>query len=166
MPHISEFLEAIQYNIANISEYAWSCYGTDSVCVDSTKDGCYDTSANFCTKTKEIREVTLYDYSINKSYRWTDPEYAFARQLESMKKNVNDKIAYGVVEFVDVDVIEDILEKIQDIYNGIQYDERVIIPLDISDKDFLQFAKAAHALDITFNEFVEVSIKEAIKNQS
>lgn len=166
MTHIPEFLEAIQYNITNISEFTWNCYGRNTIWIDSNKTTRFDVSANFCTTTKELREITMHDYKLNNSYRWTDPKFQEARQIESFKYNVDDKVAYGMVKFIDVEVAEDILEKITDAYNDVEYNDKIIVPLDISDKDFLTFAKAAHELDITFNEFVELAIKQAVENLS
>ena len=166
MPHITEFLDAIQYNITNISEFTWNCYGSGTIWIDSNKGTRFDVSANFSNTTKEIREITLHDYKLNNSYRWTDPKFKEARHIESFKKNVDDKVAYGVIKFIDVEVSEDILEKITDAYNDVEYNDKIIIPLDISDKDFLLFAKAAHNLDITFNQFVEKAIKEAVEKGS
>ena len=42
-------------------------------------------------------------------------------------------------------------------------DTRETISLDITDEEFLVMAKAAHELDITFNEFVEKALTEALK---
>lgn len=44
-----------------------------------------------------------------------------------------------------------------------QHDNRETIELDITDEEFLHIAKAAHMLDITFNEFIEQAVREAIE---
>ena len=41
-------------------------------------------------------------------------------------------------------------------------DTRETIEIDITDEEFLQVARAAHALDITINAFFERAIKEAV----
>ena len=43
-----------------------------------------------------------------------------------------------------------------------QNDNREMIELDITDEEFLHIAKAAHLLDITFNEFIEKAVREVI----
>ena len=44
-----------------------------------------------------------------------------------------------------------------------QNDNREMIELDITDEEFLHIAKAAHMLDITFNEFIEQAVREVIE---
>ena len=42
-------------------------------------------------------------------------------------------------------------------------DERVSIPVELSDEEFLQIAKMAHERDITFNKMVETILWNYIK---
>ena len=37
------------------------------------------------------------------------------------------------------------------------------MPIEMSDEDFLVMAKAAHAEDITFNEFIQRALMEALQ---
>lgn len=41
-------------------------------------------------------------------------------------------------------------------------DERVSIPVELSDEEFLQIAKMAHERDITFNKMVEFILQQEI----
>jgi hypothetical protein len=48
------------------------------------------------------------------------------------------------------------------IKSGEDYDTRVMMPIDFSDAELLQYKKLAHDRDMTFNQFVEEALRHAI----
>ena len=54
------------------------------------------------------------------------------------------------------------LEKIEGITSGADYDTRVTIQVDIPKEDLYTFMLAAHAEDVTLNKFFEMAIRNAI----
>ena len=162
MNTLIDFLKAIDYKITDCSDYCWDCYGDGIRSMDSYNLRLSECSAIFTKNGGEIRELTMHDYKNRRSYRWTDPRFEQARKAEAESIGVNDDIAYDSIEFIDLIVIEDILEKISAVSRGKEYDKRVVIPLNLTEKEFYELALAAHTLDITINAFVEMALKEAI----
>ena len=163
MNTLTNFLKAIDYNITETSEYSWGCYGDGIRSMDSYNLGLNECSAIFTKNGGTIRELTLHDYDNNRSYRWTDPQFEQARKDEALSFGVDDNLAYDKLEFIELEMIEDMLEKMTAVTRGEEYDTRIMIPLDITDKEFLEVARAAHALDITINAFFTMAIEEAIR---
>ena len=163
MNTLLDFLKAIDYKITDCTDYNWDCYGDGIRSMDSYNLGLNECSALFAKNGGQIRELTMHDYNNNRSYRWTDPKFEQARKAEALSIGVNDNVAYDGVEFIELEVIEDMLEKMTAVSRGEEYDTRIMIPLDMTDKEFLEVARAAHALDITINAFFTMAIEEAIR---
>ena len=83
---------------------------------------------------------------------------------EFQKRGIDANQACDDVNYIDLEVSKDFLEKCQAIVSGQSYDPRVMIPLDIPNDELLQFMVAAHNADMTFNEFVERAVKKAIED--
>ena len=64
----------------------------------------------------------------------------------------------------DLEVDDDWLEKAKAIVDGVDYDERVKVPIDFSDEDLLKYMKMAHDRDMTFNAFIEEALRAAIED--
>ena len=104
---------------------------------------------------QEVLEIMAEDHFAGRTYLW---------QVEDVKSNdLNRFRNVKIGNIVELETEEDILEKSEAIFNGVPYDTRIIIPLDIRDEDFLMYAKAAHKLDITINEFMEKAIREMVE---
>ena len=74
-------------------------------------------------------------------------------------------LAYKILRpTIDLETKEDWLEKANAIVEGLDYDTRVSVPLELSDEDLLTYMKAAHERDMTFNQFVEEAIRQAAKD--
>jgi len=72
------------------------------------------------------------------------------------------KQAWDDVNYIDLDVDEDFLEKAKSIVNGEDYDTRVSIPLDLPDDVLFELMKKAHEKDMTLNQLVEEALQIAI----
>ena len=156
---IKEYLAAIKYNITNVDTFMWSCYGEDIRCFDSYIKGKYECNAVVSGPDNKIRELAFYDYVKAKQYRWIDPEYRDAYKKEAIEIMGHDHGA----GFCEVELSKDILEKMTAVSEGRDYDPRIIIPVDMTNEEFLVIAKAAHSLDITINEFVHHALVEALE---
>jgi hypothetical protein len=160
---LNEWLELVGYKIVDGYDYKWDCYGKNAaygLCAGSNL-GLYGTDIVFCKETHQVREVAITDNTKNRTYRLVDPMFADALQEEANR--------YGHANFckdyyIDLETVEDFMEKANAIVQGIEYDERISIPLDMTDAELLMLMRAAHALDITFNQFVELAISEALKS--
>jgi hypothetical protein len=83
------------------------------------------------------------------------------REAEARGVNLNE--AWDDVEYVDLEVLDDFIQKCLAIKAGEEYDIRVQVPVDFSDEDLLKYMKMAHDRDMTFNEFVEDALRHALE---
>lgn len=166
MTHLKDYIEAIEYKVTGGSEYTWRCFGDNARyldCSDSeVSNGTYSVLAIFDSETQRVYSMEAWDYINDREYRWIDPEFQKEYRKSCKKNNVDPKEAMDGRDFIDVEIAEDILEKINALVKGREYDTRIKVPVDFSDEDLLQYMKLAHEMDITFNELVERAIRAAI----
>jgi len=166
---IKQFMETVGYRITEGSTYQWQCFGDNAYCLDSwngEQDG-HTVSIIFDTRNQTVYQVMAYDYSRDRAYRMTNPDFKAAFDRECEDRDVLDQaweLDDGTpVKYVDLDVVEDFVEKAQAIVAGEDYDTRVQVPMDFSDEELLRYMKMAHEQDMTFNEFVEAALRAAIE---
>jgi hypothetical protein len=162
---VKEFMEICDYKITEGSDYMWQCYGPDAYRLDSWNgehDG-HSVSIVFDTKTQEVYEASAYDYRLNRAYRLINPDYKFAHDDEASGRGVDINQAWDEVNYVDLDVDDDFIQKALAIVAGEDYDTRVSVPVDFTDEELLTYMKLAHDRDITFNQLVEQALREAIE---
>lgn len=158
---LKNFMEAVKYEISGGSEFQWSCFGPNAWTLNA--DSHYATqsaSVVFDTQTQTVYEATIMDYVNKRAYRLINPDFAIARKEEASLRGVNDTEAWEGVEFIDLDVDQDWLEKAHAIVNGEEYDERVLISFDIDSDVLFQLMKQAHAEDLTFNDYMIKVLRE------
>ena len=163
---LKEWMEVVGYRITEGSEYGWQCYGDNAYCLDSWNgdnlEG-HSFTIIFDTKTQEVFEVQAHDYKFNRAYRMLHPNYAPKFMLESSERDSWMNEAFEGVEYIDLDVEEDWLEKATAIAAGEDYDTRVSMPVDFTDEELLKYMKMAHERDMTFNQFVEEALRTALE---
>ena len=165
---IKEFMEVIDYRITEGSEYMWSCYGSNAYRLDSWNGvhgkGGYSFSIVFSTKTQKVYEVSAYDYTNDRAYRMINPKNQEKHRKEALARDVNFDEAWDNVNYVDLEVDDDFIQKCLSIKAGEDYDTRVSVPVDFTDEELLTYMTMAHERDMTFNQFVEQALREAIEN--
>jgi hypothetical protein len=167
MINLKEWMELTDYKITEGSDYGWSCYGPYSYTLDSWNrvhgPGGYSFTITFSTKSQKVYEVSMCDYTNDRAYRMINPKFQEKHRKEAEMRNVNLNEAWDGVEYVDLDVLDDFIQKSLAIKAGEKYDTRVQVPVDFSDEELLQYMKMAHDRDMTFNEFVEEALRHAIE---
>jgi hypothetical protein len=162
---MKEWMELVGYRITEGSDYTWECYGTHAYSLDSWNGD--HNGHSFCItfdqKTQEVFEVQAHDYLHQRAYRMINPDYYKKHKKECKRKDVNLNEAWDDVNYVDLDVVDDFIQKCLAIRAGEDYDTRVQVPIDIPDAELLQYMKMAHELDMTFNEYVEEALRYAIE---
>lgn len=164
---LKDWMEVVDYRITEGSDYGWQCYGYNAYCLDSwngDQDG-HSFSIIFDTKTQEVYEVQAHDYKHNRAYRMINPAYNKAFRDEATDRESWMNEAFEGVEYIDLEVEEDWLEKARAIFRGEDYDTRVSMPIDFTDEELLKYMKLAHERDMTFNQFVEEALRAAIEDQ-
>jgi hypothetical protein len=163
---MKEWMELVDYKITEGGEYGWTCYGPNAYSLDSWNgvhgEGGWSFNIVFSTKTQKVYEVSVCDYTNNRAYRMIaeSKRKKYAKVAENMGINLNE--AWDDVNYVDLEMVEDFVEKARAIKAGEDYDTRVSVPLDLPD-DLLMFAfKAAHAENMTFNDWMNQMLRDFI----
>ena len=166
---VKDFLEAIDYRITGGSDFCWSCFGPNARYIDCESHEMdighqneFSTSIVFDTVTQTVYQVEAHDYQNNRCYRWIDPDFVNAYKQEAKERDVDYRQAYDDVNFVDLDIAEDIIEKITAIVRGEDYDDRVSVPLVLDKEEIFDLMSIAHKRDITLNQLVESILRDAI----
>lgn len=166
---LKEFMEVIDYRITEGDDYTWPCFGNDAKPYSlSAWNGDHDGwSFNivFDTGTQEVYMVEACDYKHQRAYRLMNPDWV--EDYQDYAKAHNPEYAnqaWDSVDFIDLEEDDDWIQKALSIKAGEDYDTRVSVPLELSDEDMLTYMKAAHERDMTFNQFVEEAIKQAVKD--
>ena len=164
--HLSEVNEALNHRITGGSTYHWQCYGPNARYLDYESDYAH-ASVLFDSKTQVVYEasVNAKDEKLT-PYRWLNPEYKDAYYAESADKKVDPNNAWDNTNWCDLEVADDWLEKANAIFNGLSFDNRVTVPLDLDDATMLQLCMEAHKRDITLNKMIEQILEMAIAKES
>lgn len=158
---IEDFLKATQYRITGGEQFGWTTFGPEARYLDCDKEDHYSTNIIFDSATFEVYMCEMWDYVNEREYRWISPEYIEKYKAECVLKDVDFEAACDR-KFTDLEVEDDILEKITAMVAGEEYDTRVKVPLDIPDNELLKFMIAAHERDMTFNAFVEEALRDLL----
>jgi hypothetical protein len=84
---------------------------------------------------------------------------------ESKRREVDRDNAWDDVDYVDLDIVNDFMEKCLAIRAGKDYDTRVQMAVDFSDEDLFKYMKMAHERDITLNQLIENALREEIERR-
>lgn len=161
-----DFMETVDYRITEGSEYGWACYGPNAYQLDSwngDQDG-HSIGIVFDIVTQVIYQMEAHDYKNNRAYRWFHPDFKKKYEAETKKRMIDQDEAWDDVKYTELDVVEDMLEKARAIVDSRDYDTRVRIPIELSDQELMVLFKMAHERDMTFNDFVEEVLTEALKD--
>lgn len=165
---LKDFMEVVDYRITEGSEYGWQCYGENAHRLDSwngdNEEG-YSVSVVFDTRTQVVYEIETCDYKNQRAYRLLNPEFRGAVNSEAESRNVENEVAWDEVNYTDLEVAEDFLEKTRKIVAGENYDTRVQIQLNLPDDELFKLMVIAHERDITLNELVCEVLESAIAKE-
>lgn len=167
MLNMKEWMELVDYRITEGGDYGWQCFGPNSYQLSHWNGvhgkGGWSANIVFSTKSQKVYCVEVCDYTNDRAYRMINPDYMKKHNKESKPHGELANQAWDGIEFVDLEVDDDFIQKCLAIKAGEQYDTRVSVPVDFSDEDLLQYMKLAHDRDITFNELVTQALIEAIE---
>lgn len=153
---IKDFMETVNFRISEGSNYGWNCFGSNAYLLtywNNVNNG-HSVCLTFDTITQEVYSMEACDYANNRAYRLLNPNYRQAYFDECKSRNIDDS-AWDDVKYIDLEVIDDMLEKTRAIVAGEEYDTRVSVTLDLNDDDLLNLFKLAHDADMSLNDFVE-----------
>jgi hypothetical protein len=165
---LKEWMEIVDYKITEGSDFGWQCYGRDVHMLDSwngEQDG-HGFTVIFDTKTQVVYEVQAHDYVHNRAYRMINEDFQKKAKKEARKRDVNRNMAWDDVDYVDLEVDDDFIQKCLSIKAGENYDTRVSVPLELGDDEMFELMKMAHEQDVTLNQFVEQLLRRVIEQES
>jgi len=163
---MKEWMELVDYKITEGSDYGWQCYGPNAYCLDSWNGihgaGGYSFGIIFSTKTQKVYEVTVCDYTNDRAYRMINPKNIEKHRKEALARDVNLNEAWDCVDYVDLEVDDDFIQKCLAIKAGEDYSTDVSIPIDLPDEVLMYAFKQAHEKNMTFNDFVNQVLRDFI----
>ena len=167
MLSMKEFMELVDYKITEGSEYGWKCFGPNSYQLSYWNGvhgkGGWSANIVFSTKSQKVYTVEVCDYTNDRAYRIINPDYVKKYNKESKDRGELGNQAWDGIDYVDLEVDDDFMQKFLAIKASQDYDTRVQIQVDFSDEELFKYMKAAHERDMTFNEFVTQAVTEAIR---
>ena len=163
---MKEWMELVDYKITEGSDFGWQCYGPNAYALDSWNGvhgkGGYSFSIVFSTKTQKVYEVSVCDYTNDRAYRMINPSKVEKHRKEATGRGVNLNEAWDDVDYVDLEVVDDFIQKCLAIKAGEDYSTDVSVPLDLPDDLLLEAAMNAHRQNITLNEYINNALREMI----
>jgi hypothetical protein len=165
---IKDFLNSINNLHTSTERYTWHCFGPQSHQLEywnGKHDHSVSASAVFDLISQKVFQMEVHDDDTKRCYRWTDPEFQRAFDLECAVHNMDPAVVYDDLRFTDLDVVADFLEKCQAIVSGRVYDTRVQVELNLGRDEMFDVMMLAHEQDITLNQLLEKTLQLAIMRQ-
>ena len=166
MLSMKEWMELVDYKVTEGDRYGWSCFGPNSHQLASWNGvhgaGGYSFNIVFSTKSHKVYSVEVCDYTNDRAYRMINPDYVKKHEKEAKNRGVNLTEAWDSVEFIDLDVDDDFIQKSLAIKEGKDYDTRISMPIEFTDEEFATYARMAHDMDLTLNQFIEQALRHAL----
>lgn len=164
---IKDFMDSIDYKITEGSDFLWDCFGKDAYTLDywdGDNEQGHSVSVTFDRKTQVVYQMVISDYANDRAYMWTHPNWYVEYQKEAEKSSMGN-FAWDHVEYTQIEVGEDILEKARAISQGQEYDTRIKVPVDLEKEELFTLMSMAHDKDITLNQLVEEMLNDALKQE-
>ena len=163
---LKEWMELVNYRITEGDSYGWNCYGPNAHQLSSWNGvhgrGGWSANIVFDTQDQTVHEVYICDYTRDRAYRIINPDFQAQYNDESKSRGELGNQAWDSVDFTDLEVDDDFMQKCLSIVAGEDYDTRVSMPVDFSDEDLFRYMKLAHERDITLNQLIEEALRNAI----
>lgn len=159
---LKDFMECTDYRITDTGKFMWNCYGPNALSIDYW-NGLYENGAHvsvvYDTKTEFVYEMQAWDYDNDREYRWIHPGYIEGHASEALSRNVDHYQSLDDKKFIDLEVVDDILDKAFAIAHEMEYDDRLMVPLSLGEDELFEVMKLAHEADMSLNQYVEYILR-------
>ena len=163
MISLQDFLNTTEYQVTNGTPFMWDCYGENAYYYEHAINASVDcASILFDRKTLEVYEATVCDYINKCAYRLLNPKFKNKYFAEAKTRNESVTQAWDDINYIDLTVDSDFLEKAKAILGGKTYNPKIVVELELTPEEELQYMRAAHQEDITLNQFVENAIRAGL----
>jgi hypothetical protein len=159
---LEQSIKVANYQITGGSKYLWKSFGPNARYLDFSDNSKTSFSVIFDYVTQEVYIAQLSDYTRENHYMMINPSYREEYIGESQARDCLYNQVYDDVLYCEIDDLNDFMEKADAILNGKDYDERVSVPLEMSNDELFKIMLAAHKEDITLNQFIEKAIRNYI----
>lgn len=166
MSILEQFLSAIDYRINEAWEHQWPSYTNGQTL------GLYNEYAAakiiFNRENQEVIEISVaseLEAREQNAYRWINPDYLEEIQAEAERRGLRHKEALEGLDYVELDVIDDLLEKAVAMLADEEFDKRVDLPLDLDEDLLMKLFRMAHEQDITLNQLMEKILLKAMEEE-
>ena len=152
---LKEFMELVDFKITEGSDYHVNVPGLYLLSSWNGEQAGYSFDIAFHpADNQRVYLVEANDMKNNRAYRLKDPALDI------------DNVAWDGVEYTDLEVDDDFIQKCLAIKSGEEYDTRVSVPLELEDDLMFELMKKAHERDITLNQMVEQVLREVIDKET
>jgi hypothetical protein len=158
MTSFDAFLQACDYKLTETGKFCWTCWPHAWSYIANNDHGYITAIAN--PQDDVIYEITAVSHSDKKPYRWLNPQWVDAFKAECNQRRVAFSDAGKSEVYADTESMDDILDKGHAILHGLDFDERVVISLDMSSAEILKLALAAHNSQVSLNDFIIQVVKD------
>jgi hypothetical protein len=151
---LKEWMEIVDYRITEGDKFTWVCF-TDNAYILSAWNGDHNGwsfSITFDTVTQVVFMVEACDYKHQRAYRLINPDWV--KSFEQYSSDGRDQ-AWDDVNYIDLNVDDDWIQKALAIKSGKSYDTRISVPIDLEDSEMFKLMTLAHERDITLNKLIE-----------
>jgi len=163
--NLSTVNNAMNNKITSGSEYCWKCYGANARHLDYESEFA-DVTVVYDSTNQFVYEASVYAKNDDsKLYRWIDPSYRGYFVAECQERKIDTARAWDEAVWCDLEVEEDWLEKATAIFNGLQFDKGILVPIDLDDGIMLSIAMEAHRRNITLNAYINELLIKYINTQ-
>lgn len=164
---LKDIIQAAQYKISSGDDYGWKCYGENARFLDfSSQELCVEASCIFDTQTQEVYEVSLY--LNDKAYRRLNPKTMQAMHDESFARDLDPRVYVDNSHFVDLELDDDMLEKITSAFTTGTCSDDIVIALDLTPELEQLFANLPEGMSIQdiASQGVEEKVKEIMEHNA
>lgn len=150
---LKEWMEVVDYRITEGDKFTWACFSDAYIL--SAWNGDYNGwsfSITFDTVTQVVFMVEACDYKHQRAYRLINPDWV--KSFEQYSPDGRDQ-AWDDVNYIDLDVDDDWIQKALAIKSGKPYDTRISVPIELEDSEMFKLMTMAHERDITLNKLIE-----------
>jgi hypothetical protein len=159
MTKFDSFLKTCDYQLTESNKFGWSCWPKAWIYTAENDYGRVEAVANAADDV--IYEVTAYTHKDEKPYRWLNPQFMADFKSECTQRRISVGEAWNSVVYADTESFQDILDKAFAIFHGLNFDEKLVISLDVSTAQLLTLALAAHEKEVSLNDFIIQVVKDA-----
>jgi hypothetical protein len=167
MISLKNWMDVVNYRITEGDSYGWPCFGPNTHQLSAWNGvhgkGGWSFNIVFDTEDQTVYMVEACDYTNDRAYRLINPNFTLAHNEHAKTLGEFANQAWDDVNYTDLEVDEDWLEKAEAIAQGLNYDTNISVPLDFTDEELLKYMIMAHERNITFNQFVEDALRHAIE---